>query len=67
MIGNSQSMEKAMSAEDNKKLVQQIYADSASRSGTTFVDNLAETPAGSSPGNIPGRTNSRAGTPSRMA
>jgi hypothetical protein len=26
----------------NKKLVQQIYADSASRSGTTFADNLAD-------------------------
>jgi ketosteroid isomerase-like protein len=32
----------AMSAASNKKLVQQIYADSASRSGTTFADNLAE-------------------------
>ena len=31
-----------MSAAANKKLVQQIYADSANRSGTTFVDNLAE-------------------------
>ena len=31
-----------MSAADNKKLVQQIYADSANRSGTTFADNLAE-------------------------
>lgn len=31
-----------MSAEANKKLVQQIYADSANRSGTTFVDNLAD-------------------------
>ena len=31
-----------MSAADNKKLVQQIYADSASRSGTTFADNLAD-------------------------
>jgi uncharacterized protein len=31
-----------MSAEANKKLVQQIYADSAKRSGTTFVDNLAD-------------------------
>ena len=31
-----------MSAAANKKLVQQIYADSASRSGTTFADNLAE-------------------------
>jgi ketosteroid isomerase-like protein len=36
-------MEKpAMSAADNKKLVQQIYADSASRSGTTFADSLAD-------------------------
>jgi len=31
-----------MSAEANKKLVQQIYADSASRSGTTFADHLAD-------------------------
>jgi ketosteroid isomerase-like protein len=31
-----------MSAAANKKLVQQIYADSANRSGTTFADNLAE-------------------------
>ena len=31
-----------MSAEANKKLVQQVYSDSASRSGTTFVDNLAD-------------------------
>src|SRR5436309_11187067 len=31
-----------MSAAANKKLVQQIYTDSANRSGTTFVDNLAE-------------------------
>jgi len=34
--------EKTMSAEANKKLVQQVYADSANRSGTTFSDNLAE-------------------------
>ena len=31
-----------MSVEANKKLVQQIYSDSANRSGTTFADNLAE-------------------------
>ena len=31
-----------MSAADKKKLVQQIFADSAARSGTTFADNLAE-------------------------
>ena len=31
-----------MSAADNKKLVQQVYTDSANRSGTTFADNLAE-------------------------
>ena len=31
-----------MSAAANKKLVQQIYTDSANRSGTTFADNLAE-------------------------
>jgi uncharacterized protein len=29
-----------MSALDNKKLVQQVYTDSANRSGTTFADNL---------------------------
>jgi uncharacterized protein len=26
----------------NKRLIQQVFADSASRSGTTFADNLAE-------------------------
>ncbi|CAN5516726.1 nuclear transport factor 2 family protein [soil metagenome] len=31
-----------MGTADNKKLVQQIYTDSANRSGTTFVDSLAE-------------------------
>lgn len=31
-----------MSAAANKKLVQQIYTDSANRSGTTFIDNLAD-------------------------
>src|ERR1700709_2299481 len=31
-----------MSALDNKKLVQQVYTDSANRGGTTFADNLAE-------------------------
>ena len=31
-----------MSVEANKKLVQQHYADSANRSGTTFADNLAD-------------------------
>ena len=31
-----------MSAAANRKLVQQVFADSANRSGTTFVDNLAE-------------------------
>jgi ketosteroid isomerase-like protein len=31
-----------MSAADNKKLVQQVYEDSANRSGTTFADHLAE-------------------------
>ena len=31
-----------MSAADNKKLVQQVYADAASRSGATFLDNLAD-------------------------
>ena len=34
--------EAAMSAAANKKLVQQVYTDSANRSGATFVDNLAE-------------------------
>src|SRR5215212_9014391 len=43
MIPDIRSREKqSMSAADNKKLVQQIYADSANRSGTTFADNLAE-------------------------
>ena len=31
-----------MNSEANKKLVQQIFADSANRSGTTFIDHLAE-------------------------
>ena len=31
-----------MSVAANKQLVQQVYADSASRSGTTFFDNIAE-------------------------
>ena len=31
-----------MSAAANKQLIQQVYADSASRSGTTFVDHLAD-------------------------
>ncbi len=31
-----------MSAEANKKLVQQVYADAADRSGTTFADHLAD-------------------------
>jgi ketosteroid isomerase-like protein len=32
----------AMSAAANKKLVQQIYTDAANRSGTTFIDNVAD-------------------------
>jgi len=31
-----------MTTAANKKLVQQVYEDSASRSGTTFADNLAD-------------------------
>lgn len=31
-----------MTTAANKKLVQQIYQDSANRSGTTFADNLAD-------------------------
>jgi ketosteroid isomerase-like protein len=31
-----------MSAAANKQLVENIYADAANRSGTTFVDNLAD-------------------------
>lgn len=31
-----------MSAVENKKLVQQVYTDSANRSGTTFADHLAD-------------------------
>jgi ketosteroid isomerase-like protein len=34
--------EMTMSAATNKKLVEQIYADAANRSGTTFVDHLAD-------------------------
>jgi ketosteroid isomerase-like protein len=34
--------EAAMSAAANKKLVEQVYTDSANRSGTTFADNLAD-------------------------
>src|SRR5258708_25695094 len=34
--------EHAMSAAENKQLVKQIYADTANRGGTTFVDNLAD-------------------------
>jgi hypothetical protein len=43
MIGEGQSMEQQpMSAAENKKLVQQVYADAANRSGTTFIDNMAD-------------------------
>ena len=31
-----------MSAAANKQLVEKIYADAANRSGTTFVDNIAD-------------------------
>lgn len=31
-----------MSAETNKKLIQQVFTDSANRSGTTFADHLAD-------------------------
>ncbi|KZD23134.1 nuclear transport factor 2 family protein [Tardiphaga robiniae] len=31
-----------MSTADNKKLIQQVYSDSANRSGTTFADHLAD-------------------------
>jgi ketosteroid isomerase-like protein len=31
-----------MSAADNKQLIKKIYTDSANRSGTTFVDSLAD-------------------------
>jgi uncharacterized protein len=31
-----------MSTAENKKLIQQIYTDSANRNGTTFVDHLAD-------------------------
>lgn len=31
-----------MSAEANKKLIQQVFTDSANRSGTTFIDHLAD-------------------------
>ncbi len=43
MIGTTANQWRAaMSAAANKKLVQQVFADSANRSGTTFADNLAE-------------------------
>jgi ketosteroid isomerase-like protein len=43
MVPGIGSTEKAaMSAATNKKLVQQVYTDSANRSGTTFADHLAE-------------------------
>jgi ketosteroid isomerase-like protein len=35
-------METFMSTAENKKLIQQIYTDSANRSGTTFADHLAD-------------------------
>jgi uncharacterized protein len=35
-------MEPTVSAAANKQLVQQIYADSANRGGTTFADNIAD-------------------------
>ena len=31
-----------MSAEANKKLIQQVFTNSANRSGTTFIDHLAD-------------------------
>ncbi len=31
-----------MSAEANKKLIQQVFTDSANRGGTTFIDHLAD-------------------------
>ena len=31
-----------MSTADNKKLIQQVYADAASQTGTTFIDHLAD-------------------------
>jgi ketosteroid isomerase-like protein len=42
MGGNPINGATAMSAAANKKLVQQVYADAANRSGTTFIDNLAD-------------------------
>jgi ketosteroid isomerase-like protein len=42
MIGHQIKGEAAMGAAENKQLVQQVYTDSANRSGTTFLDNLAE-------------------------
>jgi ketosteroid isomerase-like protein len=35
-------MEITVSAAANKQLVEKIYADAANRSGTTFVDNIAD-------------------------
>jgi len=56
-----------MSGDANKKLVQQIYADSASRSGTTFADNLAEDAVWVVTGSIRGRMNSGDAMRSRTA
>src|SRR3982074_386788 len=42
MVHHITDGEHAMSAAENKQLVKQIYTDAANRSGTTFVDNLAD-------------------------
>ena len=42
MGGNPINGATAISAAANKKLVQQVYADAANRSGTTFIENLAD-------------------------
>ena len=56
-----------MSAAANKKLVQQVYTDSANRSGTTFVDNLAEDASWIVTGQYSWSTNSRDATRSTTA
>jgi uncharacterized protein len=42
MIGDSQSKESRHECRSQQKISEQVFADSASRSGTTFADNLAE-------------------------
>jgi ketosteroid isomerase-like protein len=42
MVIDQPDRSRAMSAAANKQLIKKIYADAANRSGTTFVDNIAD-------------------------